>query len=399
MQFISGERASSYGGRSTELVHRDHVPACAPESLGKLYGSLFGILPAIRAIDSKTSQGIFTYVRYDGPTQAGGPDTLLMFRRDDRSVRVLNEGMRLDQPSIDAFCTWIFAAVPEASQIDFHAIAPIARSSIRGAPNNSRRQMSWPCTEDIVIRLPESPEAYLRQLGKATRKSLKKHLSRARRELPGFSHQVISGAALGEDIVRQIVALNHARVAQQGPQSAIDESATRELIRLIRSHGEAGVIVSAKQLSAGTLACRFGDHVFSLVNAHDPAFDDLGLGNVCRHLMILHAISTGARHFHLMGGNWPGKRATLAERQPLHHLTVYRTRGAILRDLQGIARHALDAGVFCMHCRVEDQLACAPEGWLSRAVHVWRKLRRRRRALPKVPAAAVRETPVIPNNR
>ena len=262
--------------------------------------------------------------------------------------------------------------LPGAAQIDFHAIAPLPRLTV----GSVRAQLSWPCTEDIVISLPESTDAYMCQLGKATRKSIRKHLSRASRELEGFSHRVISGARLDAEIVRQIVDFNHARMRQQGRESAIDEDATRELTGLIRSKGEAGLIVSGERICAGTLACRIGDDIFSLVNAHDPAFDFLGLGNLCRHLMIMTAIDAGAQRFHLMGGNLAAKRSTLATRQVLHHVSLYRSRLAILGDLGGIAQRTGKACGFALHCRVEDQLAFAPQSWISRCVIALRCLKR-----------------------
>jgi Acetyltransferase (GNAT) domain len=396
MPLATDEKKLAPDSRCEEVLYRNGVPAFAPTVLSRLYGSLYGMLPALQAIGDNSAQGIFTYVRRYISDRAAQIDILLMFRQEDCTVRVLNEGMALEQTSIDAFCRHVFATMPGTAQIEFHAIALPARCAPQNRstggspvrPPGSRPCLCWPCTEDIVIRLPDSPQSYLSELGKATRKSIRKHLSRARQQLPGFAHHVIPGTALDDTVVRQIVSFNHARMAQQGRASAIDEQATRELISLMRSCGEAGVIVSGTTLCAGTLACRVGDDVFSLVNAHDPRFDHLGLGKVCRHLTILQAISTGAQRFHLLGGNLPAKRATRAERQPLYHLTVYRTRLAMLRDATGIARHAGNACRFWLHCRFEDQQAVAPSGWLGRVIGA---LRKRRHALLPANAPAAPE--------
>jgi hypothetical protein len=184
-------------------------------------------------------------------------------------------------------------------------------------------------------------------------------------------------------------------MARLGRTSAIDESATRELISLVRSNGEAGVIINGTQLCAGTLACRVGDDIFSLVNAHDPAFDYLGLGNVCRHLMILESIRAGARRFHLMGGNLPAKRATLAIRQPLHHVTVYRTRLAIMSDLKGVAHHAGRACLFRLHCWMEDQQASVPQSRISALISALRKQRHRGEARQRAALTSIMKTTAV----
>ncbi len=399
MQLLSNKPSLTYDSNHEAVIYRDEVPTWASEWLAQLYGSFYGVLPAIQALHSNSSKGLFTYVRRGQSRNTEQPDMLLMFRRSNHTVRVLNEGMQLDQTSLDTFCNYVFGMMPGVTQIDFHAVAPIAPSttqcSVPSTPPNPTPCLSWPCTEDIVISLPESSEAYLSQLGKATRKSLKQHLSRARRALRNFDHQLIPGAFLGEDIVRRIVLLNHARMARLGRTSAINERATHELISLIRSIGEAGVIFNGTELCAGTLACRVGDDVFSLVNAHNPAFDYLGLGNVCRHLMILEAIKAGALRFHLMGGNLPAKRATLAIRQPLHHLTVYRTRLAIIRDLKGITHHAGRACRFRLHCWMEDQQASAPQSRISALISTLRKQRCRREAYQPSALTANRITATV----
>ena len=374
--------AGDHGGVPTpghqEVLYQDQIPSFVPEWLGDCYGSLYGVLPALHALEHHTAQGIYAYVRHAATDPAAFPAMVLMFRRAGHSVCVLNEGLHLERASVDIFCAHVFEAMPDVMQVDFHAIAPLTAMPMQSIfPQHARPCFSWPCTEDIVIYLPDSTDTYLGRLGKTTRRSMKKTLSRARRELTNFSHQIVSGAALDENLVHRIVAMNHARMAAQGRDSALDESATLELIRLLRSHGEAGVIVNGTQLYAGTLTCRFGGDVFSLVNAHDPAFDHLRLGNLSRHLMILRAIEAGAQRFHLLGGNWPVKRATLAERQPLHHVTVYRSRRAVLTDLAGLARHAGRACVFHLRYWLEDQLVSAPMGWIARAISALRKYRRR----------------------
>lgn len=394
MPSFSHQRPLTCNRHHEVVIYRNTVPTWVPELLAELYGSLYGVLPAIHAIDGNTSEGIVTYLGRNKKNSTDLPDTLLMFCQNERSVRVLNEGMQLDPTSIASFCEHVFETMPQVTQIDFHAIAPPAPPPTHDTVQRARPTLRWPCTEDIVISLPQSSEAYLHQLGKATRKSIKKHLSRARKALRHFSHHVITGSAIGDELVHHIVRLNHARMIQKGRESAIDERATRELICLMRAYGETGIILNGTQLCAGTLTCRFGEDVFSLVNAHDPAFDDLGLGNVCRHLMILQAIQTRARRFHLLGGNLPAKRPTLADRQTLYHLTIYRNRRAVLADLDGIARQAAGALVFRLHCWIEDRQASSPLDLISSL----RSARRRRlyamghRPQPRADAPVTRET-------
>ncbi|MFM7226889.1 MAG: GNAT family N-acetyltransferase, partial [Betaproteobacteria bacterium] len=93
-----------------------------------------------------------------------------------------------------------------------------------------------------------------------------------------------------------------------------------------------GTIELNGKLCAGSLVCRFGDDIFSLLNAHDPEMNKLGLGKLSRHLMILEAIRSGARRFHLLGGYFNSKRPFGARRIPLYALLVYRRRFGMVKD-------------------------------------------------------------------
>ncbi len=343
--------------RDDAVIHHDGVPAFAPAALETLYGSLYCSLPAMQQAGNRGSTDICTYVTPGDACQPEQAEALLMFRREAHVARVINEGMQLSRQVIDSFCTTVFDAFPDIRQIEFNAIPSPSASRRAATPPPSYPLMQWVCTEDILITLPDTGDAYLSRLGKSMRKSLKRHQSRAERGLTGFSHQLRSGPAIDESDIRAIAAFNQARMIRRQREPALNESSIQELLRLMRSHGHAGILRAGPRLCAGTLCCRLGDDVFSLVNAHDPAFDHLGLGHLSRHRMILWAIKTGARRFHLLGGNFQSKRAALGERQALHHLTVYRTHRAMLRDAGGIARHAAQACTYRLHCWLEDQRA------------------------------------------
>ncbi|MFN9952883.1 MAG: GNAT family N-acetyltransferase, partial [bacterium] len=96
----------------------------------------------------------------------------------------------------------------------------------------------------------------------------------------------MTGEAISEALVDQIIGFNHARMAQKQRRSAIDGKVRVHLMRLLRARGWVGVITTHDRICAGTLACRFGDDVYSIVNAHDPQYDAYSMGNLSRHLLI-----------------------------------------------------------------------------------------------------------------
>ncbi len=346
---------------STEW-HDGRIPDFVGPALDSLYGSLYSSLPQL-ALEGL--QDACVYIA----RSAGRLQALFLYRCKGRSVRVINEGMRVSATQAAAFVQQLFRRMPAVGRIEFHAIdydnKPSAECMLRFA-----------MAEDIVIDLPDSEAAYLQRLGKATRKSLRQNLARAK----PLVHQVIPGRDVGPDLVDQLISFNHARLEGKQRRSALDGVAASRLLELVRVCGMAGTVSVNGQLCAGTLACRIGDDVYSLVNAHDPAFDHLSMGNLSRHLMIAAAIRAGARRFHLLGGNFSSKRACGGERRVLHHLIVYRNLRQMVFDLPYIALLAWREQRYRVGTALEDDASPANtpprQRWLPALARLLRDGRR-----------------------
>lgn len=364
---------------ASESIYRHCIPDFAAAALDDLYGNLHSSLATLNLTNlSETS----TYVKWTKENNSNKPESIFLFKKLGQSLKVVNEGMRLKKKEIDYFCEYVFANDEQINRIDFHAVVPPQQPL-------SRANLRWACTEDIVITLPSDEQNYLNQLGKATRKSIKKHLIRAQRELTSFNHSVHAGNQVSEEALLKIVGFNHSRMAGKEKLSALDTQMTKQLLSIIRSHGIVGLVNSDKGLGAGTLACRFGDDVFSLITAHDPAYDSLGFGSLSRHLMIVHSIQTGAKRFHLLGGNMSSKRSALGVREKLDHLTVYRNPIDMLRAPKTTIKLATSEAKFHIHRWLEDQSANPENSGMTRIIHALRhSIRAWRRwiSLSKTPA-------------
>jgi len=309
---------------SAERIYMNCIPPFAEQGLEELYESLYASLPQLQC-NSLTQVNTYAAWR-DGQLSA-----LLFYCLDGSRIRVINEGMYIPSAELDRFANALFTRHAEASVISLHAQS-VSKMLLQ------HPSVCMAVTEDIVIDLPDNEETYLAQLGKSSRKSLKQHLSRAQHELPDFRHTVVAGEAISESLVDQIIGFNHARMAQKRRRSAIDEKARAHLIRLLRARGWVGVISTNDRICAGSLGCRFGDAVYSMVNAHDPQYDVYGMGNLSRHLFVNASIRAGVRHFHLLGGQLSTKRNALGRRQALSDIRLYRSKLSIAKDLSHLAR-------------------------------------------------------------
>ncbi len=314
-----------------------HIPSFVEVALDERYGSLYGSMPQL-ALYSLT--GISTYAEWSGDRIR----ELFLYRREQRSITVINQGMTIDSAAVQRFAAAVFEHESGTNRIRFDSIR------LRD-PGRLKRKVCLPVSDDMVIELPATASAYIATLGRSLRQSLQSRLKRS----VGLRHQIVQGPAIDTALLQRIIGFNHARMAAKQRHSAIDQAATERLLRLGRARGMVGTIEIDGRLCAGSLVCRFGDDVFSLLNAHDPALNALGLGKLSRHLMILEAIRTGARRFHLLGGYYDSKRPFGAQRLTLYGLRVYRTRVSMIADSVALVRLLLRSLNYQLRNRLEAQ--------------------------------------------
>jgi hypothetical protein len=344
-------------GQATRF-YEGQVPPFTESTLETLYSSLYSSLPQL-------SLGDLDHVSTYAAKDKGYWRALFLYVRQRREIRVINEGMTVMASDAERFAQQIFSRDTRVSKVRFHAIS--WTGSTATIPT-----LHLPVTEDIVIDLPDDEGTYIASLGKSTRKTLRQNQSRAR----VFSYQIFPGAEADVSLIDKIIGFNHARMAGKQRVSALDARSSAQLLNLLRARGMVGAAFIDGLLCAGTLACRFGDDVFSLVNAHDPAVDHLGMGNISRHLMILEAIRLGARRFHLLGGYFASKRSCGARRLSLDDVTLYRNRLAIVADITGILEMILQSAKYKISVTVEEQNRAGPTNRTLRfAVRCMRLLR------------------------
>lgn len=299
-------------------LYENAVPAFVGPALETLYEHVFSSMPQFQiynGIDDRTH----TYVaRERGKTTA-----VLLFRREGRHIKVLNEQIAMTSTAIERFAAALFEKYPHADSITFPAI------------RSDTRRLAMPCqefyrTEDIVLRLPATPDEYLAKLGKATRKNMKYHGNRLKRNFPELVYRVHTDGEIEAGHVRDIIELNRARMATKNKTSEIDDAESERLIRLVQRSGLVSVMILDGRVVAGTVCSRVGANYFMHINAHDPAYDDARLGKLCCFQTINDCIRLGGKEFHFMWGRFEYKYLLLGVQQDFNEMIIYRSRAHML---------------------------------------------------------------------
>jgi len=314
----------------TISCHENEIPPFIDFAMDRLYGSIFSSLKQFR-IYHATGPGTHTYIVRRGMKI----DTVFLFRCDGGIVRVLNEVIKLDSEQIDQFANYIFHRFRKANVIFFKSI------------QTEMRRFSYPFqrfnfSEDIVLSLPDSAEEYHSRLGKNTRRNIKRYGDKLKRSFPSYSFQTYDQSDVNEQHVRDIVALNHARMAEKNKTSMIDEEETQRIIALVKKCGLVGVVTIDGKVCAGTIGFWVGEQFYLSVVAHDPAYDEFWLGILCCYSTICECIAQHAKEFHFLWGRYEYKFTLLAVQRDLDMLVLYRSPLQVLLHAGIYARTAID---------------------------------------------------------
>jgi hypothetical protein len=322
--------------RSNDIAisfHENSVPPFAGAEMERLYGHLYSSL-ALFSVYGNITDDTSTYIA----RKSGIVIALLLLRIDGSQVQVLNEQIDVGSTEIERFARYVFSSRPSVKTIQFRAIQTVLH-------NFPLPFQQVNISEDIVIALPDSSEEYSARLGKATRKNIKHHLCRLKRSFPELVHQVYAKEEASEQQVREIIALNRARMAGKNKSSYIDNEEEERILRLVKRCGIVSVMAIEGKVCAGVICYQIGANYFSLVNGHAKEYDDYRIGTLCFYQTICACIERGGKEYHFMWGQYPYKYMLLGVQRDLNNLAIYRSRMHLLLNGYTVVRLAFDAQV------------------------------------------------------
>jgi Acetyltransferase (GNAT) domain len=297
-------------------------PACVPgglaDELPGLYGSLFATEPWFRIFDGAEATGACILEQ---------PRHVLLFWRDGDTLEVLNKAFPMASADAVRACRALFRALPSARRIHLEILFP------PGQLNLPKRVLSW--ADDMVIDLPPTTDEYYASLGKRTRKNVRNHQNRLRREHPDLvtTTGVTGGPAV--TLFAQFLTWHLARARTKGTESGYVSKPRRaeETAALLRELGEAQVTTIDDRVATLEFVFYVGDHAALYAGSFDERFEHLDLGFLSTYWAIREAIGRGARHYHLLWGTDYYKSLLGARPVRATRLSVFRSQSARLHSL------------------------------------------------------------------
>lgn len=360
--------------------YQNDIPSFVKGEMERLYQNCFSSTAAEHVDVSNTS----TYVVCDGQR----PITIFLFQCEKRRVKVVNGVIQISTEDLRRFADYIFDHYKSVNTIGFQSIRA------------DHTRLTFPCqhfnaSEDIVLTLPDTAQAYLDSLGKSTRKYIKYHLNRPKRHFPTYCYRVCVGEQIDEQLVQDIIDLNTARMGDKNKRSTIDEEQRNWIVKIAKMYGFIGVATINGRVCAGVICSRVGANYFMHVIAHDPQYNEYRLGMLCCYTTICEAIACGGKEFHFLWGQGEYKYRLLGVQRDLDNLTIYRSRAHYFFNLGLVLQNVFASYLRRLKVRLEKTAGTKTFssrliGGLLEVVHGAQRLKARR-------AAAVRH-PVRPKS-
>jgi hypothetical protein len=305
------------------------VPSFIEAELPRLYGNIHSTIAHLK-IYGGMAEITNTYVA----RKHGSIVAIFLFRRDRRSVQVINEGMRIDDDELIRFASYVFSRWLTVDMISMHAVeAAIGRIAFP--------LQQYACTANIILPLPETVDEYLASLGKNMRRNLRRYMDKLKRSFPSFRYDVFEKDAVNEQHVRDIIYLNRARISDKKLAFGIDEE-IEQIVALVKRCGLVGVATIDGQVIGGAVGYLVGGNYFFKVIAHDPRYNEFSAGILCCYLTISECIVRGCKEYNFMWNEYEYKFALGAHSRSLHQLAVYRSRTHFLLSALAAFRIAID---------------------------------------------------------
>jgi CelD/BcsL family acetyltransferase involved in cellulose biosynthesis len=262
-----------------------------------------------------------------------GPLAIFLFHIERKRLRVLNELVAIPTAEIERFVRFAFERFPSISTISFSLI------------DNQVGALRLPCqqhghSEDVVVSLPASPEAYLASLGSKTRYNIRHQLKALARDYPQLQFITLEGHDIQPRQVRELIALKHSNTDDKGIAFGISPEETAWLVHEACIDGLLLIAVEDGRIRGGSLSLRLGDHYFAHVVAYAPPFARYSLGMLCCYLAMQEKIARKAKEAHLSWGRQDYKFKLRGVQRDMANLDIYRSYFAYWRHAHRLAGHA-----------------------------------------------------------
>ena len=293
------------------VVHLDEAPAELLAELPELYSSAFSIAEYF---------AIYDRPRRMYACELDEPHHVIVFTSHGATAEVLNKVIEIEPAAVERLAAAIFRARPEIRRIRAEVkFAP----PVLGLPVRELHR-----SDDQVVELPATGEAFERRLGASTRKKLRNFRNRLQRAHPDFNLRTVEGEEITLALVEQVFDWNKQRIIAKGGRWGFENEpgAPYKAWRWLRSHGAVLCGYMGEECVAAELLLFVGRDCWALRGGFDPIYSDVDLGFLMSSFLIVESIQRGCARTHLLFGASAYKQHLGAVPVTAYRVSIFRSR-------------------------------------------------------------------------
>ena len=244
---------------------------------------------------------------------------LLIFEIKGEKSTCLNLLAYLNQELLSEFTKYVFKNFPSVQKI---VIDSCYNRLTLGKSVLFRR------SEDFIIQLPSTIDTYYQELGRSTRKNIRRLKNKLLKDYPAVNFITKTGTEIEESVIDKIVHMNFDRTIYKRKVPNKNHSITNNIYKYSQYYGCVCYIEIDGLIIAGSIAIEGNNSVSSLIVGHDNDFSKYNAGQLSMVHLIQTSIEKGYSSLHLLWGELEYKTTFLAKPQQSLSYMVYRNYSA-----------------------------------------------------------------------
>ena len=243
--------------RATERLHEQTEPpgvqsefiaAPFPENLWPLLENLYGSVYSSRALlETQCIKGPATRFTSAWVEHINRElSAVLLFRFEGPLVCVLNEVLSLSESVIRRFSAAVFDKYQHVHLVKLHGV-------FLQPGHGPSAVLSSIFSEDYVLDLPASHDAWLASLSRQAKEKVRYHLRRSFRRQPGLEFTVSTSENISETEISAVLNLNRQRMQRKGKTYAMSDTEEEQLAEQLRQVGMLFALRIDGEVCAGLL--------------------------------------------------------------------------------------------------------------------------------------------------
>ncbi len=239
---------------------------------------------------------------------------LLIFGKDRNTAKCLNLFVEIDQKILTKCLRLLFEVSGEIYKIVFDASYK---------KYSFAKTILYSQSNDHIIKLHSKIEDYYSELGRSTRRTLKKQKSKLLRDYPGVKFNFKFREEIDEGIIAKIIQLNFDRMKQKGIVYGNNHD-IKSIYKYSQYVGLVTYIEIDGNVVAGTISYIINKKLFGYVVGHDSYYSKYSLGIICQLIEIQKSIELKLSTYHFLWGDNEYKKRLLAEPYSLYSYYIFR---------------------------------------------------------------------------